>query len=329
MPADPAPRFGLAILARHWMAIVSLLVVVAYAGLVERLWGWAALFAQWQAIGLPRVAFALLILLGTQGLRTYRIYDYFPGTKGRFIPLFRVVQLHNLVNILFPFRSGEASFPLLMRAQFAVPIARSSAALLWMRALDLHALLSVAGLALLLGADQGSGRRGLLIGLWLAFCLLPAFAPALMRRLAPLADRIPHARLRGLAQEARAGLPETTPAFLRTLAFTLINWAAKLIALGWILVLLGLPDWTPAIGGAVGGELSSVLPFHAPGGVGTYPAGISAGALAFGHDPSASGLSRLGQAAVNAHILIFVSALVSTALSLVLATLHGKKAVGG
>ncbi|MFP5076476.1 lysylphosphatidylglycerol synthase transmembrane domain-containing protein [Rhizobium sp. YIM 134829] len=319
MEAERARHPGIRFLARHWVALASLLVVAAYAFLVERVWGWSTLLQQWQAIGGLRVASALAILLGTQILRTYRIYDYFPETRGQFAGLFRVVQLHNLVNILFPFRSGEASFPVLMRTQFAVPIARSSAALLWMRALDLHALLSVAGLALLLDAGQAVFRRDLLFLLWLAFCLLPAMAPLVMRRLGPLTARIRQAKLRRLAEEAYAGLPETTGAFLRTIAFTLVNWGAKLVALGWILMLLGLSSWAPAIGGAVGGELSSVLPVHAPGGVGTYPAGISAGAIAFGQDPSAGSLSLLGRAAVNAHMLIFVSALVSTAISLVLA----------
>lgn len=322
MNAERAHHPARSFLARHWVGLVSLLVVAGYALLVETVWGWAVLFAQWRAIGGGRVAAALAILLGTQLLRTYRIYDYFPETRRRFASLFRVVQLHNLVNILFPFRSGEASFPLLMRAEFAVPVARSSAALLWMRALDLHALLCVAGLALLLGPGQGVLRRDLLVAAWCLFCLLPACAPFLMRRLGPLAARIPQPKLRRLALEAHAGLPATTGAFLRTIAFTLINWAAKLVALGWILVLLGLEDWAPAIGGAVGGELSSVLPVHAPGGVGTYPAGITAGALAFGHDPSGASLSLLGRAAVNAHMLVFVSALVSTGLSLCLSALR-------
>ncbi len=55
-----------------------------------------------------------------------------------------------------------------------------------------------------------------------------------------------------------------------------------------------------AFGGALGGELSSVLPFHAPGGVGTYPAGIVAGAVSFGASASPDAMVRLAAAAVNA-----------------------------
>jgi uncharacterized membrane protein YbhN (UPF0104 family) len=62
--------------------------------------------------------------------------------------------------------------------------------------------------------------------------------------------------------------------------------------------------------------LSSVLPVHAPGGVGTYPAGITAGAVAFGASGEKAALAALAQASVNAHLLIIVSALTGTAISL-------------
>ena len=74
---------------------------------------------------------------------------------------------HNLFNNLLPMRAGEASFPVLMRRYFDVPLARSLAALLWFRLMDVHALAAVAMLAV--------GRRwldvgwaGLLAAVWLS-----------------------------------------------------------------------------------------------------------------------------------------------------------------
>jgi uncharacterized membrane protein YbhN (UPF0104 family) len=55
---------------------------------------------------------------------------------------------------------------------------------------------------------------------------------------------------------------------------------------------------------------------HAPGGVGTYPAGITAGAVALGAPSEAAALASLAQASINAHLLIIVSALTGTAISL-------------
>ena len=54
----------------------------------------------------------------------------------------------------------------------------------------------------------------------------------------------------------------------------------------------------------------------APGGVGTYPAGITAGAIALGASSERLALAALAQASVNAHLLIIVSALTGTAISL-------------
>jgi uncharacterized membrane protein YbhN (UPF0104 family) len=112
-------------------------------------------------------------------------------------------------------------------------------------------------------------------------------------------------------------LPADSHAFARAWAATLINWFTKIAVLAWVLCLLGGLSLGPGFGGALGGELSSVLPVHAPAGVGTYPAGITAGALAFGADSGDRlAFEALGQAAVNTHLLVIVSSLIGTALSL-------------
>ncbi|MGO8632108.1 UPF0104 family protein, partial [Rhizobium ruizarguesonis] len=56
----------------------------------------------------------------------------------------------------------------------------------------------------------------------------------------------------------------------------------------------------------LGGELSAVLPRHAPGGVGTYPAGSTAGAIALGAASERLALAALAQASVKAHLRIIV-----------------------
>ena len=96
------------------------------------------------------------------------------------------------------------------------------------------------------------------------------------------------------------------------------NARVKVLVLAWVLGLLGVSPFAATFGGALGGELSSVLPVHAPGGVGTYPAGITAGAAAFGADRSRAGLSVLAEASINAHLMIVASACIGTALSVVL-----------
>ena len=123
-------------------------------------------------------------------------------------------------------------------------------------------------------------------------------------------------KLARIAAEIDDGLPADTSAFIRAWLLTVLNWGVKVLVLAWALGLMGVAPLAATFGGALGGELSSVLPVHAPAGVGTYPAGIAAGAAAFGAAKDAVALDLLAKASINAHLLIVVSALVGTGLSL-------------
>lgn len=99
---------------------------------------------------------------------------------------------------------------------------------------------------------------------------------------------------------------------------TMLNWAVKVVVLAWVLAIMGVAPLAASFGGALGGELSSVLPVHAPAGVGTYAAAIVAGAVSFGASADQATLETLGRASVNAHLMVIVSAVAGTMLSLLL-----------
>lgn len=300
---------------RNRMGLFAVVIMVAYAVFIEWIWGWKALLSQFLDIGVVPLLAALGLLVSTYFIRCWRIRDYFPReTAGRFLLLFRVTQVHNLLNIMLPFRAGETSFPLLMRSQFGMPLARATAALLVMRLLDLHALFAAGGIGLALNA--GDGILGW--GLWTLFLVSPVGLFLLKTPLLKAAERRLPEKLRGLLAEIDAGMPANLPAFIRAWLVTVLNWAVKVVVLAWALALMGVQPLVACFGGALGGELSSVLPVHAPGGVGTYPAGITAGAIALGAPAKGEALSTLAQASINTHLLIIVSALVGTGLSLLL-----------
>ena len=300
---------------RNRVSLVTLAAVVGYGAFLQWAFGWPALIAQFQDIGPAPVSLALVLLVATYVVRGWRIRDYFPQeTKGEFRRLLRLTLVHNLLNIMLPMRAGEASFPLLMRTEFGMPLARATAALLVMRLLDLHALLAAACLGLVIGVDRPAWAWPL----WLLFLVAPLPAFMLKRPLFALARKLPE-RLRFLVEELERGMPADGPAFLRAWAATVLNWGVKVVVLAWVLTLMGVRPLSAGFGGALGGELSSVLPVHAPGGVGTYPAGIVAGGLSFGAAPSAEFLVVLGKAAVNAHLLILLSAFVGTGLAVLMA----------
>nr|WP_143524035.1 lysylphosphatidylglycerol synthase domain-containing protein [Xaviernesmea rhizosphaerae] len=303
-------------LRRHAAALISLSAVLAYCAFIEWMWGWGRILAAWGAIGAGPVALALGLMIVTHLVRCLRVFDYFrQDLSGAFLRLFRVTQVHNLANILLPFRAGEASFFVLMRSEFSMPMARSAASLLWMRVLDLHALLAVG----LIGLVAAAPFPLLAWAAWVAYCLLPIAGFAFQRPLFSVVSRRFPGKVARLAESVLSGLPQSWAPFFRAWAMTVVNWSVKVATIAWILTLLGAPGLAAALGGALGGELSSVLPAHAPGGVGTYPAGIVAGALAFGAPAGEPALSALSQAAVNAHLMVLVSAAAGTLLSLLLA----------
>lgn len=300
---------------RNRMWLVTAATLIAYLVFLQIAFGIPSLLAQLAAIGALPLTGALTLLVLTYAVRCWRVADYFPReTSGQFRRLLRLTLVHNLLNVMLPLRSGEASFPLLMRSEFTMPLARATAALLVMRLLDLHALLAAAGIGLVVGQERAPWA----LVLWLAFLLAPLPLFALKGPLLKLAARLPQ-RLQALVDEIERGLPAGPMAFLRAWGATLVNWGVKVAVLAWVLRLMEVAPLAASFGGALGGELSSVLPVHAPGGVGTYPAGIVAGALSFGAGTAPATIALIGKAAVNAHILILISAFVGTGLAMLIA----------
>ena len=310
---------------RNWfvknrIVLLAVAVILLYALFVQWVWGWPSILAAWREVGFGTILIALALLVGTYFVRAHRIHDYFPReTSGRFLWLLRVTQVHNILNIMLPFRAGETSFPLLMRSEFGVPLAHGASALLVLRLFDLHALLAAAGVGLV----AGTGYEWWACGLWLLFLLLPLFIFPFRDPVLRVARRKLPARFSGLVDRIADGIPQNLAAFVRAWVLTVLNWGVKMMVLAWVLALMGVGPLAACFGGALGGELSSVLPVHAPGGVGTYPAGIAAGAAAFGAGKGAIDFAVLAKASINTHLLTIVSALAGTGISLILPGLVG------
>ncbi|MBP1852432.1 lysylphosphatidylglycerol synthase domain-containing protein [Rhizobium halophytocola] len=298
---------------RHRLSLIAALVIIAYAVFVQYVWGWGSIVSEWEAIGLPTVLAALALLVATYFVRTWRLYHYFPReTRGRFIALFHLAQVHNVLNIMLPFRSGETSFPLLMRSEFGVPLLHGTSALLVMRLLDLHALLAAGGLGLVAQADLAPWA----VALWLLFLVAPI--PAFLAKepvLGLLRPRL-SGKLGRILAGIEDGLPKSLGGLVAAWLVTVVNWGTKMLVFAWVLGLMGVAPLSATFGGAIGGELASVLPFHAPGGVGTYPAGIVAGAVALGAERGQAAMASLARASINLHLLIVLSALLGAGLSL-------------
>lgn len=220
----------------------------------------------------------------------------------------RVILMHNAAINLLPMRAGELSFPWLASRLLHLPLARSTASLLWMRLQDLVVLLA---LAALFWPGLGWGLRGLGLGLlalgwWGGLRLL---------------DHLHKGRQTASATGWRQALSRlhaalVEPSHHRPAAwvFTAANWGVKLAAGACLMsAVVGAPFNAAALG-ALAGELAAVVPIQGPAGFGTYEAGVWGGfALALG--PQHPQLALAIPAALALHLCFVLCAVVAGALA--------------
>lgn len=287
--------------------MLNFVILGAFVFAVQYFWGWSRLFEPWQQLPAGTVILAVTGLVSSYGVRALRIHlaeRRIP--RGAYLACLRLILLSNALNLLLPMRSGEASFPILMRRWFGIELGRATGILVWLRLLDLHVLAAIAVLCAAGGwlAHDNSTTiwvqvlAGLMV---VAPVILFAFREPLARRLRGREQRVAR-----LVQRLLDGLPSKRSGLFRDLGLTWLSWAIKLTGLGWVMADLGRISPAYGILGAIGGDLSTVLPIHAPGGFGTYEAGVL-GLLASVITPT----PELLAAAVNLHLLVLTTALIA------------------
>lgn len=270
-------------------------IFFAFIIAIEVYWGWTTILAPWKTLSITSIIMANLLFLLSYQIRTWRLYDYFlPHTKGGWIAALRLMLLHNILNNLLPARSGEISFPLLMKRYFSLDYIHTIPALLWFRLLDLHTLLSIGVIAwVITGLAQHILFYLLLLTLWLLLPLIFYYLKNLIQQ------KINYPFI----QKVLSGLPQSTTKFWRNWLLTWLNWTIKLSILTWLLGQFLNVDWVYLVSSVIAGELSSVLPFHAPGGVGTYEVGMVVPLLAVIDAQTAA------KAAINVHLFMLLSSI--------------------
>ncbi|MGD8595083.1 MAG: lysylphosphatidylglycerol synthase transmembrane domain-containing protein [Gammaproteobacteria bacterium] len=300
-------RFSLPPWAR-WT--IRILVVVAYFWVLEYFWGWEQLLKPWLSISYVTILAAIALLASTYFIRALRIYDYFrKEIKREYLLTLKLTLLHNVLNNLLPARSGEVSFPLLMKRYFQVSFTRATASLFWLRFMDLHTVLLLGAMALYFATIQASWWL-YAVALWM---MAPLAAYLAHTKIAEFIPRIKSPKWQNFATKFVSGLPNSLLELFRAWMWTLINWSIKITAMAWILKQFSPMSNGQAWVGSIAGDLSSVLPFHAPAGLGSYEAAVLGGLAALGIDADTA-----MQAAVNLHIMILVSSLIGGGLALLM-----------
>lgn len=243
---------------------LALIVVLAYSGQILRGLRSLTTVPPW----------VLVASIGAQSVsylcRAGRLYAEFGG-KGadpglRYGVLLRTTLLHNASVNVVPMRAGELALPWLLQRYGAIPIARGTATLIWLRVQDAAVLALVALL------------------FWPALSSLERALGAVLLALAGVLTRVVVGRLARFesVRDAESGwrrwlaaLIQAAQARWATWAWSAANWIVKLagvaLLLGSVLDVRAAPAWV----GAVGGELAALLPVQGTAGFGSYEAAVA------------------------------------------------------
>ena len=281
---------------------LSILVFVGLIAGVQYWFGWESVLAPWQQLPFERIAVAVLLVLLSYFVRTLRLVAFFAvELRGRFLVALKLMLMNNLWNTLLP-TFGELSFPILMQRYFIISPTRSLPALLWFRLLDLYVIFLLALVSLMLNRGSWWLAASVIALLTLAIPLTYRWSP---RSIEYLEHKV-SGKLKEKLSEVRKALPTSWGLLLLSSWWTLANWALKLVVFAWVVQQFVAINFGQSLLGAIGGELTTVLPVYSIAGVGTYEAGVVAALV-----PADIGYQEAIKAAVNLHLFFLSCTLLS------------------
>lgn len=287
------------------------LLILTIAG-VEWFVGWANIINGFIHLSAKSFWSAMGLMVFSYVLRTWRIqvslamHQHFPE-------LFKLSLTHNILNIMMPMRTGEASFPILMKSQFQIPMLTASLHLIMFRLLDLLCLLSIGGVLLLW--HHSPVFSFLIASLFVAVI---AFTEKLKHLTLLILQRLHHPLANKICATL-SQLPTSGRRYFNIAMLTLISWMSKLSA--FVLIVIGISElsFQTALLGIVGADLSSVLPIHGVAGSGTFEGAFVLAAEITGLGNLSSSFPALLEASVQLHVFLLGSAAAIYTFSIMLA----------
>lgn len=286
-------------------SVLAAALALTYVAGVEWFIGWGQLLDELRRAGPWPPMFVLAGLSLSYLIRNERLRSLLHSEDGLHpgrLGLLRVLLINNTANWLLPARTGDLGLPLLLKRDLGLQLGAGAGVLLWMRVLDLQAIAGIGALALLALDDGGMRLAGA------AALLGSVLLPGVLRRSAPILAR----KLPRLLQVLKY-FDRPRAALARDVALTWTAWLIKLLLIGGALAQLSALPWPVAVVGAIGGDLSTVLPIHAPLGAGSF-----AGGVLLAVSPWAAPSAALLQSVVQLHTLMLGVALSVGGLSLLI-----------
>ena len=220
-------------------------------------------------LSLPLLLLSLVLYIFTYYFRAKRFTVFFPQIKT--VDLAAVIAVHTFFNNLLPFRSGEASFPLILKKIFGVETVISSTTLVVARLFDLLSLVILFTVATF--GVSVNNRKFLGISLLLAVLIVLALVLG-FKLLKLLKKRFGFASALFFFFTEFKSFRNLILVFL----YSLLNWLTKFAAFYFIMRSGGLNlNFFESTFVATFGELTTILPVHSIGGFGTYEAGLVGG----------------------------------------------------
>lgn len=289
---------------RLLIILFSSLVLIATIFIVEDYVGWRTIGVSLSAIPAWSLWFLIPLSLLSYLFRSVRVAISLDIPLTHLLNVFRISALHNLLNILLPMRTGEVSFPLLMRKNFDLSLVTTSTHLIIFRLLDLLTLISIGLLSL---TYQFNPYYAMVL-----FAVLSVSFIALQPVKLTMAKWIENSNVRLFVRVSEAlKIAVSSPTkFYYVCVLTLLTWLAKLAAFVLFCVFCSGIEPLAALISIVVADLSSVLPIHGIAGSGTFEA-----AFVLGGQINHIDNMELLAIAVQLHLFLIAAALFTYALS--------------
>ena len=296
----------------NFFRFLGYLIAALYIAGVEYFVGWVGLLSIWREIPAVPMLSAFGCVLASYFVRGVRLHQYFrQETEGQYLKSFSIILSHNAWNNLLPARLGEISLPLLLNRTFQIPALSSVAALFWFRLLDAFVLLSLAGLSASIFFFSPGPPLIMVLGIFVSILLgtIPIFVTLMINQSRSLLIRKStleksDSLMKRIKSQLIDSLPTGSGIMFSSFVLTWLNWVLKIFALATVFSVLSDLSYLYGVFAILGGEVTSILPLHGPGGLGTYAAGMLVSLQLLGIQSDS-----LLSAAANAHLFLLSTAL--------------------
>ncbi|WP_022847063.1 MULTISPECIES: lysylphosphatidylglycerol synthase transmembrane domain-containing protein [unclassified Desulfurobacterium] len=249
--------------------VISLLILVIFGYILYRYDVFSQISSMLKDLSYRDIAFSLFIYVFVYIFRALRLKLYIEE-----IPLSEmasVIGVHTFFNNVMPFRSGETSFPLILKKLYGIDMTRSSVVLFGARVFD---LLSLSILFLFSLFSVSFSDKRLIFFPILAVALVGIALFVAYKFLHFFKERIPFFDKLIIASAVLFRVDKLMQMFF----FSICIWILKFTAFMFILnaAHLGL-GFFKTIFVSTFAEFTTILPIHSIGGFGTFEAGMVGG----------------------------------------------------